>query len=253
MMELDASETAVDEVRAPRLLGAAFLVVVATSLASGALILSAIGTGSTSDMLISVSSSETLLRLGVVAGLATSLGIVVLAVLLYVVLGGQGRIVALVALGWWLAEAIVLAVARIGDAALIQVGLDFVKAGTPADSSYQTMGAFLYHGLDQQLGSTTHMFFYCAGGLVWYYLFFRSRLIPRAISLFGLIAVAVGSAGIIAQLLGYDIPILVYVPILPFELTIGSWLLFKGIPVNAEPSRGVGTATMTASSQNYAR
>lgn len=252
-MALDTPGATVGQIRAPRLLGAAFLVVVATSLASGVLILSAVGTGSMSDMLVSISSSETLLRLGVVAGLATSLGIVVLAVLLYVVLGGQGRVIALVALGWWLAEAIVLAVARIGDAALLPLSLEFVKAGAPADSHYQTIGAFLYHGLDQQLGSTTHLLFYCAGGLVWYYLFFRSRYIPRAISLFGLVAVAVGSAGIVAELLGYDVPILVFLPILPFELTIGAWLLLRGTATSAEPSGGIGAATpATAKSTNDA-
>ena len=35
--------------------------------------------------------------------------------------------------------------------------------------------------------------------------------------------------GIVFELLGYDVSIFVYLPILPFELTIGVWLMLKGI------------------------
>jgi hypothetical protein len=91
------------DARAPRLLGVAFLFVVATSLASGVLILSATGAGSMSDMLVSISNAPGLMRTGVLAGLVTSLGIIILAALLYVVLSGQSRAVALVTMGWWLA------------------------------------------------------------------------------------------------------------------------------------------------------
>jgi hypothetical protein len=73
------------------------------------------------------------------------------------------------------------------------------------------------------------MFFYCIGGLLWYYLFYKSRYIPRVISLWGLLAVSVALVGIVLQLLSYDVSIFVYLPILPFELTVGGWLMFRGI------------------------
>jgi hypothetical protein len=78
------------------------------------------------------------------------------------------------------------------------------------------------------LSGTILMFFYCAGGMAWYYLFYRSRSIPRAIPAFGLAAVSVGLVGSVLGLLGNDVPMLAYLPILPFELTIGTWLLLRG-------------------------
>jgi hypothetical protein len=57
---------------------------------------------------------------------------------------------------------------------------------------------------------------------------------PRFISLFGLIAVSVASVGIGFQFFGYDVPIFVSLPILPFELTIGVWLLLRGIKDGSE-------------------
>ena len=170
-----------------RWLGAMFLLVIVTSFASGILIASAAGTGSISDVLAGVAGSPVMVRLGVLLGFATSLAIVALAVLLFVVLRGQAQVLALVALGWWLAEAIVLAVARAGDAALIGLAQSFVAAGSPGDSHYQALASFLYTGLDKGLGSTTHMLFYCAGGLIWYGLFLgratcRGRSRPLASS-----------------------------------------------------------------------
>jgi len=214
---------------ASRLLGAAFLAVVATSLGGGLLQSTAVGSGGTSQMLVSIASHLSLMRLSILADLVTSVGIIALAVLLYTVLRNQSRIAALIALGCWLCEAFVLAIAKIGTAALIPISQQFVSAGAPSSSYYQTLGDFLYNGIVVQLGQTTHMFFYCVGGILWYFLFFKSDYVPRLISLFGLAAVSVGLAGIVLQFLGVSVSIFVFLPILPFELAIGAWLMLGGI------------------------
>jgi hypothetical protein len=216
------------EKHAPRLLGAAFLIVAVASLVGGLLLMSAIGSGSISDNLVNVSHQLTLMRLSSLGELVTSSGIVVLAGLLYIVLHKQNKIIALVALGCWLAEAIFLALSQIGTFALLPVSLDFVQAGAPQHSFYQTLGALLYNGVYSQ-GYAIHMWFYCIGGLLWYALFYTSKYIPRVISFWGLLAVSVGLIGIVFQLLGYDVSIFVYLPIGPFELTIGVWLMLRGI------------------------
>ncbi|GAJ21266.1 unnamed protein product, partial [marine sediment metagenome] len=69
----------------PRLLGAAFLFVFVASILSGLLLTSVVGSGSISDILVNISDNPTLMRTSIVVGLVTSIGIVVLAVLLYVV------------------------------------------------------------------------------------------------------------------------------------------------------------------------
>jgi hypothetical protein len=213
----------------PRLLGAAFLIVALTSLASGLLLTSAVGSGGMSDILVGISNRLTLMRIFILGDLVTSLGIIVLAVLLYTVLNKQNEILALVALGCWLTEAIALAISKIGASALLPLSLEFAKAGAPQHSYYQTLAGFLYNGIVIQLGQTIELLFYCFGALLWYSLFYRSRYIPRLISLFGLIAVSVALVGLAIEFLGHDVSILVFLPILPFELTIGTWLLLRGI------------------------
>ena len=150
-----------------RLLGAAFLIVFVASMLSGSLLNAAVGTGSISDILVNVATNLTLMRISILVELVTSLGIIVLASLLYIVLHKQGKIIACVALGWWLAEAITLAVSKIGAFALIPLSQEYVKAGAPDPSYFQTLGDFFYYGFDRQ-GWAIHMLFFCLGGILWY-------------------------------------------------------------------------------------
>lgn len=232
-MKLSSSENI------PRFLGAAFLVVIATSLIAG-LFASVAGNGSISDVMVNISNDVPLARVSIIGGVANSACIVVLAALLYVVLSKHNKTMATVALGMWLAEAIFYAIAQLGALALIPLSRDFVASGS-ANSSYESIGGFLYNGVYHG-GMTIHMWFYCTGGILWYYMFFRSRFVPRPIPLWGVFAVIIGAVGVLSELFGVDVPIYVYIPILPFELAVGLWLVLKGIegwpPV--EQSRGSG-------------
>jgi hypothetical protein len=213
---------------APRLLGAAFLFVVLTSLSCGLLVMSVAGSGSISEVLVNVSNNPSLFRIAIVDGMLNCTGIIVLAMLLYIVLRKQNKIMALAALASWLGEAMFYAVTMLGALALIPLSHDFVAAGAPAGSFYQTLGDFLYNGIYNH-GNTILMWFYCTGGLLWYYMFYRSNYVPRVIALFGLAAVLLGLGSVVLHLLGYEVPILMSMPILPFEITIGTWLLLKGV------------------------
>ena len=210
-----------------RLLGAAFLLVFVTSILSGLLRASIADAGSMSEILVSIADNLATWRISTVVELGTSVGIVVLAVLLYVVLRKQNKIIALVALGWWLAEAIILAVSKIGAFALIPLSLEFVEAGAPDLSTYQSLGSFFYHVIDRQ-GNDIHMLFYCLGGILWFYLFYRARNIPRVISSLGIVIEFVALIGMLFLLFGASVSMVIYYPIILLELAVGLWLLIKG-------------------------
>jgi len=228
----------ISEKNAPRILGALFLVVILTS-ALGGLQSAVAGGGTITDVLVAVSGRPAAMRWTALANLANSLAIVPLAVLLYTVLKRQDRILALVALGWWLAEALFCAVGQLGAFALVPLSLEFVKAGAPAQSSFQSLGVFLYQGISRT-ALTFHMVFYCMGGIIWYGLFFRTRYVPRPLSLFGVAAVVVSLVGMAFQLFGWVVPIFVSLPLLPFELAMGAWLLVRGIPCWSAIPRDLG-------------
>ena len=162
---------------APRLVGAAFLFVFFASLISGLLLTSAVGSARISDILVNTSNQLTLMRLSILGQMVTSSGIVALAGLLYIVLHKQNKIIALVALGLWLAEAIFLAISQLGVLALLPVSLDFIQAGASQHSSYLTLGEFLYNGVYSH-GITIHMWFYCLRGNIVVFIVLYIKVYP---------------------------------------------------------------------------
>jgi len=220
------------QVRTPRYLGAAFLGVVLTSLASGVATDKAMGSGSVSSILQSVAGNADAMHFGILAGLLNAVGILILASLLYSVLQGHGRTIAMVALLCWVGEAFFYTLNEVASTGLLRLGTDFVKAGSPDGSFYQTLGGFLYNDV-YKLGGVILMFFYCAGGLAWYYLLYKSRFVPGWLSLYGLAAVAVGIVGASVGLLGNSAGLLPFIAILPFEVIVGFVLTLRGI---SEPS-----------------
>ena len=218
----------------PRLLGVAFLVVLFLTFASEFWSMLIFGVSDNlvpvpiSDGLANVASNLMQWRISILLGLVLCNGIVVLAVLLFAVLHKQNKIIALVALGWWLAEAITLAVSKLGALALIPLSLEYVQAGAPEPSYFQTLGTLFYDIVVRE-GYDIHMWFFCLGGILWYFLFYRSRVIPRALSLWGIVGVSLGLIGTAMGWLGMSQPVILVYPNTLFELAIGLWLVVKGI------------------------
>jgi len=212
-----------------RLLGAAQLFVFAASLLSERLLASVVGSRGISDILVNITKNLTRMRISNLVALINSLGIVVLAVLFYSVFYQQYKIIALVALGCFLAEAITLSVSKIGAYALIPLSQKFVEAGAPEASYFQTLGDFLYNGIDRR-GYDVHMFFFCVGGILWYYLLYISASIPQALSIWGFVAIGLLLIPVLSLLYDRDFTSLLVLglPYAPYELVLGIWLFIKG-------------------------
>ncbi len=212
-----------------RLLGAAQLIVFVASMVSERLLASVVGSGSVSEILLNVSNNLARIRISNLVALLNSLAIVLLGVLFYAVFYREYRLVALLALICFVAEAITLAVGRIGAYGLIPLSQQFVEAGTPEPSYFQTLGEFLYHGVDR-LGYDIHMLFFCLGGILWYYLLHSSRLVPRPLAIWGLAAICLLSVPVVLVLYkrGSTSLMILGLPYAPFELVLGVWLIVKG-------------------------
>lgn len=220
------------EARTPGYLGAAFIFQFATSLTAGMLAMPILAGGIT-EVLPNVSSSPGHLQTIIVLELLTGIGIIVMTSLLNIVLRDQNRPVALVALGLWFAEAVMLAVKTLGLYGLLMVSAAYLDAGTPTSSSTETIGT-LCLGVSQH-AADIGMLFFCLGGLLWYSLLLRSRIVPRLLPLWGLVAVAL--VLVTTALLVWDRSLepsfAMYALYIPFELVLGLWLLIKGATVRA--------------------
>ena len=217
------------DINTARLLGAAQLAVFGASMLSERLLASAIGSGSMSDRLVHMANNLTRMRIGNVVALLNCIAIIVLGVLFYIVFHNDYKIIALVALLFFVAEAITLAVSKIGAYGLIPLSQRFVEAGAPESSHFQTLGTFLYQGVDR-VGYDLHMLFFCLGGILWYYLFYASGYLPRALSLWGLVAICLLTVPVVLALYDRELTfaLILGLPYAPYELVLGLWLIVKG-------------------------
>jgi len=169
----------------PRFLGAAFLLqAVASAVALFILLEPLIVPGNIAESMTNIANNALQMRASIVFTMITAIGIVMLGVLMYVILKKQNRNLAIVAMGLYLLEAAILAASRIPAFALLLISQESVIAGHPA--YLQTLGNLFYESAD--FGDWLHMLPFALGAILFYYLFFKSGYIPRALALFGLIA-----------------------------------------------------------------
>lgn len=208
-----------------RILGFAFLLQFFTSLAGGLILKMGLGIpGDTADTLLRIAARPWLLRINILDEMVTAAGVIWLGALLYAALRENGRVAALTAFALYILEAVLLAVSRLAAFPLLALGSQF--AATPstlllaeADRSLASMN----------FGYTLLMLVFCPGAILYYWLLFKSRLVPRALSLWGFITVIPIFFAIFLSVLGINIPFFVFVLYIPFELVIGLWILNNGV------------------------
>ncbi|MBI9046056.1 MAG: DUF4386 domain-containing protein [Anaerolineaceae bacterium] len=213
-----------------KLLGAAFLIQAIASGVGFILLDPLIVPGNIVDSMVNIANNIFQLRASIVFQMITAMGIVMLGTLLFVTLKKQNQNIAIVAMGLYIIEAAILAVSRIPAFLLIQISQESVITGHPA--YLQSLGSLFVEAAE--FGDSLHMLVFGIGATLFYSLFFKSKYIPRALSLFGLIAAPIALVGTILILLGIDFPLIFMLPNLPFELGIGLWLLIKGIRDGSE-------------------
>lgn len=195
--------------RLGRSLGATLLVVFTGSILSEALTLSLFA-DTTADTLDNIADNTALLRWATVMELCiTSVGIVVLAALLYAAVKHQNPLLAMLAFGCAIAEATILAVSTLGAFLLVPLSERFAAAGSSSPELISVADSLREF---DRFGWEVHHVFFGVAGIIWYTLMYQSRRIPRWLSIWGIVAVGVaGSSSIF--LLATDIgPVLPSVP-----------------------------------------
>ena len=140
-------------------------------------------------------------------------------------------------------------VAGVSAASLITLSEEYVAAGSPAGEAYQAAQAVAVGQSTWAL--TVHVMPYATGAVLLYVLLYRTRLVPRFIAVWGLVAVGLLAA---FNLLGADVTeggpaVLLVVPIAVNELFLAGWLIVRGFDERAlAPSSPATPAPTSATS-----
>ena len=178
-----------------------------------------------------MAASETFVRVGLAAELDTIAGVIPLIVGLYLVLKPFGRELALLALSWRLVENCVLAaLAFVSFTALILVaGGPFMAAADPGQTQAYVYALMRVHMWGFQFG----FLFLGHGQILFSYLWWKSRYVPRWLAGLGMLASSVltlMALGIILWPPLLSLVTMAYMaPMGVFEIGLGLWLLIRGV------------------------
>jgi hypothetical protein len=212
-----------------RMLGVAFLFQFVTSLSSAVLKQAWFVPGSISDTMLKIANSSLLMRTNILIDMLTALGVIFLGAMLFITLRRQNEKLALTAFGFYILEAVLLANSRMEAFSLLRISQDYVSAGQPAH--LLAMGNVAYEAMDF-VGFTLHVLTFCIGGVIFYYLLYKSSVVPRLLSLWGLITIVPLLIAAVSHVLGHELPFFLVLPYVPFELAIAIWIMVKGIDVS---------------------
>ena len=174
---------------------------------------------------------------------ATAAGI---AIGLYPVLRKRNRALALGSVAGRVAEGVLILVGTLSLLALLTLSQESVAAGSAASSSFQATEDALLAVRDWVQGFLMSLSF-LLGAVMYYYLLYRTRLVPRWLAGWGLIAVALSLAATVyagfTQEFGFTtVNNVLNIPLGVQEMVLAVWLIVKGFNASAvrslAPTRG---------------
>jgi hypothetical protein len=213
-----------------RLAGYAFLLYIATGIASMILFARATGGDGAAQQLASMVEHEATVRFTAVLSLLTFLYAVVLGVTLYALTRDQDPHLAMIALCCRVAEGITSVVAAIRTLSLLPVAAA-AAAATPDAATATALGGLLLR--QGGSGFTISAACFAVGSTLFCFLFLRARSIPAWLAWLGLTASLLLVVVLPAQILGFvgrPMTDLVWIPMALFEVIFALWLIAKGVP-----------------------
>ena len=191
---------------------------------------------SSPDYLDNAYPNRVIVMIGILLEFISALAVVLIPVLLFPILKKHNEVLALGYVSFRLFEAVLLSVAQIYKLSLVNLSQDYLNKGGVDASYFQNIGNSIQsviYWVDH--AGLIYLVVFVIGALILYSALYKSRLIPRWLSIWGLIgAVAILAASVMAT---FDIflvlAMLLVIPIGLQEQAMAIWLIVKGFNSSA--------------------
>ena len=208
--------------------GVLFIVATAASLLSGPLLAPVTDADSLGD----AAAHQGQVAAGVLLCFIAALAAPGIAVALYPVLRRFGEGLSLGAVAFRVMEGVFYALSMIVLLSLTTLSKAFVDAGSPPDQHFGTLGQTML-AQHHWLVDVGLLLAFSLGGLLYYVVFYRSKLIPRWLSVWGIAGVVLLMVAAVLLIFGVISPmstgqIALAVPIGLQEMVLAMWLIVKG-------------------------
>jgi len=199
------------------------------------------------DYLTNISANES--QIIIVAFLVFLMGVACagIGLALYPIMKKYSTGLAIGVVGFRVAEGIIEILGGVITIGLLALSQEYVKAGAPDATYFQTIGAVLKAG-DAWLSNGATLLLWCIGAFMYYSLFYQYQLVPRWLSVWGLVGITLVTIGGVLVMLhvipGFGtVQMLLSLPIFPQEMVLAVWLIAKGVNSSAVATLSVKTAT----------
>lgn len=181
------------------------------------------------DYLTNVSANATQVAAGAVFYLIAAFTSVGIALAMYPLMKRSNSGLALGSVVFRTLEAAFYMVAVVSLLSVLTLSRQFATAGAADRASLQAIGNSLASVRDH--AALMGVFAFCVGAFMYYFLFFQSRLLPRWLSGWGIVAILLMLTACVLALFS-DSPVTGYIllalPIGLQEMVLGVWLIVKG-------------------------
>ncbi len=221
--------------------GVMFIIATVGGLASTALLTPILGAP---DYLTKVSANENQVLLGALFQFIGAAACPAIAIALYPVLRKHDEALAVGSVGFRLIEGALYVLIVVCLLLLVTVSQESMKEGAPPSSAYEVSGVLLMAARDW-LGPVAAVLTFGLGALMYYSVFYRSRLVPRWLSAWGLVGItSVMVSGLLvmfrlADPLGTTQTVLA-LPIAAQEMVLAVWLIARGFDPSAIAAESAG-------------
>lgn len=152
---------------------------------------------------------------------------------LYPIMKQYNTGMAIGAVGFRVTEGMIQILGGVSMIALLALSQQFVQAGEPDASYFQTIGAVIKAG-EAWMSNGVMLLCWCIGACMYYGLFYQYRLIPRWLSGWGLVGIMLTIISSVLVMLGIlpglgSVQIFSNLPIALQEMVFAVWLIAKGI------------------------
>jgi len=213
------------------IVGVLFLTAMVTSLLGGYWLESIL---SAADFLITVSANETQVIIGVLLELINGIAVVGIAVMMFPIFKKHDEALALGYVAFRVIEAVIIIAAVISPLTLIALSQEYLTVGAAEAAYFKSLGSSFLAVRAHLVGLLLAIFF-SLGALLFYYLLYQSKLVPRWISVWGFIGAVLVLTWNLLETFGISISagMILALPIISNEIFLGIWLIVKGFNSSA--------------------
>jgi hypothetical protein len=183
------------------------------------------------DYLVQISANENLILIALLLVLISAFASASIAIWLYPTLKKHNEALALGSVGLRVMEGMLYIIGVVALLSLLTLSQEYVTAGASNASLYQISGTLLM--AVKTWAGQMGVIAFTIGGLLYYIIFYQSKLVPRWLSGWGILGAALSLASAVLAIFGLIIPlspvhIAFNLIILVQEMVLAVWLIFKG-------------------------